>query len=55
MSAVAAAHGVKLGGRELALLCQKVEVRRMFPTHVQGSVLRLHALAPAEADLSGDR
>ena len=28
MSAVAAAHGIKLGGRELALLCQKVEVGR---------------------------
>jgi len=27
MSAVAAAHGIKLTGRELALLCQKVEVR----------------------------
>jgi hypothetical protein len=26
MAAVAAAHGIKLGGRELALLCQKVEV-----------------------------
>lgn len=26
MSAVAAAHGIKLTGREVALLCQKVEV-----------------------------
>jgi galactokinase len=26
MSAVAAAHDIKLGGREVALLCQKVEV-----------------------------
>lgn len=29
MSAVAAAHDIKLGGRELALLCQKVEVRQI--------------------------
>jgi hypothetical protein len=28
MSAVAAAHGIELRGRELALLCQKAEVRR---------------------------
>lgn len=35
MSAVAAAHNIKLGGREVALLCQKVEVRLINPvTHV---------------------
>jgi hypothetical protein len=28
MAAVAAAHGINLGGREVALLCQKVEVGR---------------------------
>lgn len=27
MSALAAAHNIQLHGRELALLCQKVEVR----------------------------
>lgn len=31
MSAVAAAHDIQLGGRELALLCQKVEVSCLLP------------------------
>lgn len=35
MSAVATAHGIKLTGRELALLCQQVEVSHsMDSSHV---------------------